>query len=185
DGAPHPGERVAPHAATHAPDGDRPGRVGADALDLCPLPGEAIELCVAVASGKDGIDLLLQPAVSQPEVDKAPDALDAADVVGFGEMIDDGLRDVVRLHAGEARKLHCHRGGIVAVIGLARARDGWLRDVEFGQRTGFLCALDGLFYLPGKVSRYADHNSLLTWLEMRPQLYHGLRVCPLRRWLLV
>ena len=135
----HVAHRVAqrgPTAMTHVHGAHR---VGAHELDVHLL---ALPVLAAAILGPLGDDLREHAAYSlrrKAKVQKArTGGLDARHRLVGGHMGDDGRGDVARGTVGRLGAAHGHRGGPVALLGVARPLDAVVAHLELGQVAGGL-----------------------------------------------
>ncbi len=147
--------RAADHAAARASHRDRAGGVGAHTFDLRALAAPDILREDVFPGGDDRLDLLLDPAFRQADIQKTGRrGFDRADKIHRGGMSGDDLGDLDRLTPGEFGQLHGDRAGIIGQFGLGAAlhRDR-LRQIKRGQIARRLRGLDRVTDQCFKLSR--------------------------------
>ena len=119
------GHRAADHAVARVADGQRAGRVGADALDLRALAAPDVQREDLFARRDDRVNLRQQPGLVQPNVEEARRRdLDGGDERRGRHVAGDARGDFERLAPGEPGKLQGDRAGVFAQFRLAAALDG-------------------------------------------------------------
>ena len=134
------GHRVAVRTVPGARDGQRPGRVGRDHLDLNALARRCGARTERVARVDDLAHALREPRVREPEVDEpGTRSLRARGDSAFDHLRRDLVRDLARRALLQARELEGDVRRVVAVLGVARTleRDGRARDL--GELVGETC----------------------------------------------
>jgi len=118
------GHCAADHPVARVADGERAGRVGADALDLGALAAPDVQGEDLIARGDDRVNLRQQPGFVQANVEEARRGdLNGGDEGRGRHVAGDARGHVKRLAPGEPGELHGDRAGVVALLWFAAALD--------------------------------------------------------------
>ena len=130
--------RIADHSAARMPDSDRPAGVGADELDLRPLPAAGIKLKQRITLGNDRIDLSPQVCLGHEAIDEARRRqLKLADEIQIRHIAQNEAGNIKWFSARQLRQAH-RRIRQIALIGAFRRADRDIRYLKARQFASFL-----------------------------------------------